>query len=277
MNEILYNKLSQLKTLIKEREKIAIAFSGGVDSTFLLKIAKDTLTNNNVVAVTAKNMLMPENEFIESKKLAELIGVRQIVIETDEAIMGNENIKNNKHDRCYHCKKINFSKIKEVSRNLGYKYVADGSNLDDTKEYRPGFKALYENGIISPLIDAHLTKIEIREISKELKLPTWDKPSFSCLATRFPYNTNLTKESLIRVEKAENYIKKFDVNQLRIRSHNNDIAIIEVTENDFNKILDNKKDIVNKLREIGYKYIALDIEGYYSGKINRQLEIKNEY
>jgi len=276
MKEILENKLNQLKVLIKEMGKAAIAFSGGVDSTFLLKIAKDVLTSDNVLAVTVKSMLMPQSEFVESKKLAEFIGVRQVVVETNELLFKNESIKNNKYDRCYYCKKINFAKILEISRNLGYKYVADGSNLDDTKEYRPGFKALYEIGIISPLIDAHLTKTEIREISKELKLSTWEKPSFACLATRFPYNTIITEERLSRVEEAEAFIRKFNVSQLRVRSHN-DIAIIEVMNDDFNKILDNKRDIVNTLREIGYKYITLDIEGYYNGKIDRLLEIKDEY
>ncbi|MEM0054440.1 MAG: ATP-dependent sacrificial sulfur transferase LarE [Nitrososphaeria archaeon] len=271
MEEVLSNKLNTLKRNIGKIEKLAVAFSGGVDSTFLLKVAADVLTKNNVIAITVKSPLIPQSEFTESVQLAEAIGTKQIIIDTENELFENENIKNNKYDRCYYCKKINFSKIVDLSRTLGFGFVADGSNFDDIKDYRPGFKALYELGIISPLIDAHLTKSEIRELSKELKLSTYDKPAFACLATRFSYNTSVTYELLNRVETTEEFIKQFNIRQLRVRDHK-DTARIEVLPEDFNKILEYRETIIKKFRELGYKYISLDIEGYDTGKMNRQLE-----
>jgi len=247
---------------------VTVAFSGGVDSTFLLKIAHDEL-REKAVAVTAVSNTYSQKEQKDAELFTKNIGVEHILIDTDE--INIKNFSKNPTDRCYYCKKELFSKIKELANDKKINYVLDGSNADDIKDYRPGMKALRELGIISPLIDADLTKNEIRKISKEMKLETWNKPAFACLASRFPYNTKITKSRLKKIEKAEDFTRKIGIKQFRVRYHG-EIARIEVPKDEFQIIIENSDKIVKKFKSFGFKYITLDIQGYRPGSLNEVLE-----
>lgn len=260
-------KLNKLKNILENMDSALIAYSGGVDSTFLLKIAHNTL-GNKVIAVTARSLTYPKEELKEAKRLAKLIGVRHTIISSEET--KNKNFKNNHKNRCYYCKKELFSKLKDIAKKEKMNYVLDASNYDDGKDFRPGMKAINELNIKSPLKDAKLTKQNIRFLSKKLKLTTWNKPSFACLATRFPYGDKITNKKLIIVNKAENYLKKLGIKQLRIR-HHNAIARIEVNKKDFSLLLKNPDNIIKKFKKLGFSYITLDLEGYRTGSMNEVL------
>jgi uncharacterized protein len=261
-------KLERLEGYLANLEKLAVAFSGGVDSTFLLKVAHMIL-GDNVVAITVNGAIHPGWEIESSKEIASRIGVRQILLDMD--IFKNENIVTNPPDRCYHCKMAIFSMIKKTAKGYGIKNVADGSNIDDAGDYRPGMRALKELGILSPLRDAGLGKEEIRILSKELGLPTWDKPALSCLATRIPYNTRITEETLSMIEAGEDFLRGLGFSQIRLR-HLGNLAKIEVPPEDMMRLLEVREMVVKKLREIGYTYITMDMEGYNMGSMNRTIK-----
>jgi len=260
-------KLDNLRKRLLELENVAIAYSGGVDSNFLLKVAKDTL-KDKVIAVTINAMMHSNREIEESINYAKEFGVNHIVVNIDNFKV-EEFIKNN-NDRCYHCKKEVFKTIKEIAAKHNVKYVLDGTNLDDLGDFRPGLKALEELNIISPLKESKLTKEDIRILSKKMNLNTHNKPAFACLATRIPYGTKITKELLKKIEKSEEYLVSIGFNQFRVRAHN-DIARIEVGKDEiykfFNEDLLNKTD--KKLKEIGFKYVTLDMAGYKMGSMNK--------
>ncbi|GFZ29771.1 adenine nucleotide alpha hydrolase [Clostridium zeae] len=265
----LKEKFQLLKDIIKEKGSAAVAFSGGVDSTFLVKVAYEVL-GERLIAVTATSSTYPERELKEAIKYAKDMGAKHIIISSEE--LDIEGFASNPKNRCYYCKKELFTKIKDVALENGVKYVFDGSNLDDNGDYRPGMQAARELEVISPLKQAGLTKNDIRELSKELGLPTWDKPSFACLSSRFPYGHKITLPKLKMVDQAEQFLLDMGIKQVRVR-HHGEIARIEVApeerEQFFNIELMDK--IGNKFKEIGFTYVTLDMLGYRTGSMNEVL------
>ena len=257
-------KLKKLKQFLKEMGSLVLAYSGGVDSTFLLKVAADTL-KDRVLAVTAKSPTYPEQEYINAMKIAQGFEVKFLSIFTDEFLQLE--FVHNSPDRCYYCKQQLFTRLKEIARRENLKWVADGSNFDDRTDFRPGRKAAAELGVRSPLDEVRLTKEEIRMLSRELGLPTWDKPSLACLASRVPYGVSLTREILERINQAEEFMRSMGLGQVRVR-HHEEIARIEVQPADMEKVIYHREKIGAKLKALGYTYIVLDLEGYRPGSLN---------
>jgi uncharacterized protein len=263
-------KLTHLTRILKEMDSVLVAYSGGVDSAFLLKVARDTL-GDHVYAVTAESEIHPDFEIEGARELAKKLDVRHELVRSTE--MEDETFLANPPDRCYHCKKHVFSELKSIAEKNGIPWIADGSNVDDTGDYRPGMKALEELGIRSPLREAGLTKAEIRELSKELGLPTWNRPAMACLASRIPYGTRITPEALKRVAEAERLLRKLGFQQVRVRDHGT-VARIEVPPGEKKALLDEEMSalLVIKLKTLGYKYVSLDLEGYRTGSLNEALK-----
>lgn len=261
------NKLENLYKYLKNFENIAVAFSGGVDSTFLLKAAKNVL-GSNAIAITINSSLVPKRENKEAADFCKNENIKHFIFEKN--VFDIDEFTNNPPDRCYICKKALFSEVIKIAKNNGIKNIAEGSNINDTKDYRPGLKAIKELGIKSPFIESGLTKNEIRQLSKEMNLPTWEKPSFACLASRFAYGEEITKEKLNMIDKAEQMLFDLDFKQFRVRIHNN-MARIEVVKNEFEKILEYSSKISNYFKEIGFDYVTMDLEGYRTGSMNEGL------
>ncbi|MFZ7120493.1 MAG: ATP-dependent sacrificial sulfur transferase LarE [Eubacteriaceae bacterium] len=258
------NRYEELKDYIRTLGNVAIAFSGGVDSTFLLKAAYEAL-GNKTVAITIKAPFHLQWEINEAIKLAEDINVKQIILE--EKIMPE--IKYNPNDRCYICKKKIFQKIIEYCINNNIDYVLDGSNIDDTKDYRPGLKALKELNVLSPLMELKFTKNEIRDLSKRLNLKTWNKPAYACILSRIQYGQEVTVQDLRMIENSECYLIKQGFHSVRVRMHGK-VARIEIPSNEMEKILDvnRLRQINQELKKIGFSYVTLDLEGYRMGSQN---------
>lgn len=270
----LQQKFQRLKEILIEAGSGAVAFSGGVDSTFLLKVAHDVL-GDKIVAVTARSSTYPEREYNEAKEYVKQFGVKHITIISEELEI--EGFAKNPINRCYFCKTELFSKVREEANKLNLSNVFDGSNFDDLGDFRPGMKAAKEQGVISPLKQAKLTKADIRELSKMLNIPTWNKPAFACLSSRFPYGKEITVEKLSMVEKAEQFLMDLGFRQLRVR-HHDEIARIEVAPEDRSKFFDLElMDKVGKeFKAIGFKYVTLDIIGYRTGSMNEVLSEKEK-
>jgi uncharacterized protein len=269
----MHTKLVTLKNILIEIGSALIAYSGGVDSTFLLKIAKDVL-GENVLAVTIISPVYPAEEIDQAKALAQQLGVRHELFETHD--LSQPYFVNNPPDRCYWCKKDLFTHLVNLAKEHNLKYVLDGTNVDDLSDFRPGMKAVQELGIRSPLKEAGLTKAEIRALSKDYGLPTWNKPSLACLASRFPYGTAITSELLAKIDHAERLIRKSGIPQVRVRHHGH-IAKIEVLPEDLPKLIIEplRTQLVTYLKQAGYAYVTLDLEGYRTGSMNEILPTKH--
>lgn len=264
-----FEKKEKLILLFQNLGQIAIAFSGGVDSTFLLKTAHDAL-GENVIALTVSSGVFPERELREAEDFCKKEGIRQIVLSFDELEV--EGFQDNPPDRCYLCKKALFQKMKEKAEAEGISVIAEGSNIDDMGDYRPGLKAVAELEILSPLREVGLNKEEIRLLSKKLKLPTWKKPSFACLASRFVYGEQITREKLSMVERAEQLLMDMGFQQMRVRVHGN-LARVEVLPEDISRLLESqlREEILSRFQKFGFAYVSLDLKGYRTGSMNEVL------
>ncbi|HEB71782.1 MAG TPA: ATP-dependent sacrificial sulfur transferase LarE [Nitrospirae bacterium] len=266
------NKRRKLESALKELGSVVIAFSGGVDSAFLTKVAADTLSSNGgrALAVTAKSGSLPKRELDEAIELARLIGIKHRVIESDE--MSVEGYVSNPPDRCYYCKSELFGKLTAIANDEGFNAVLDGANADDMAGHRPGSKAADEMKVRSLLREAGLTKKEIRVLSRGLGLPTWDKPAFACLASRFPYGEAITDDKLAMVERSEQILAEQGFTQFRVRYHG-DVARIELNQAEISKAV--KPEVAEQINtaftRIGFKYVAVDIIGYRTGSMNEGL------
>src|SRR3989338_8068680 len=263
------SKIKRLKKIIKRLGSIVVAYSGGLDSTFLLKATLDTLGRKNVLAVTARSETYPESEYLCALKMAKKFKARHITIDTKE--LGIKNFRANPVNRCYYCKKELFRKLKEIAKRNGIKNVADGANHNDLKDIRYGMKAARELGVVSPLLEARIGKALIRKYSRKMGLATWSKPSFACLASRFQYSENIDEAGLLKIDRAEEYLRKLGIKQVRVRVHK-DIARIETYKGDIPKALKHRASIVKYLKSLGFIYITLDLEGYRTGSMHEPLK-----
>ncbi len=269
MNNTLYEKQAKLKELLLSYGNLAVAFSGGVDSTFLLQTAHDVL-GDRALAVTAAPVFVPPRELQEAKDFCSSRGIQQIVIPAEA--LNIDSVRHNPPDRCYHCKHEIFGNILRVAGENGISFVAEGSNTDDVGDYRPGMRAIRELGVKSPLLEAGLSKEDIRALSREMGLPTWDKPSFACLASRFVYGEQITDERLFMVDRAEQLLMDLGFRQFRVRIHG-DLARIELLPEDLETLIrqDLREKVYRSLKEYGFSYVTLDLAGYRTGSMNETI------
>jgi pyridinium-3,5-biscarboxylic acid mononucleotide sulfurtransferase len=264
------DKLAKLEGLVARCGGALVAFSGGVDSTFLLSVAKDAL-GANLLAVTVAFPAVPAAEVRRARALARSLKARHLVVRADD-VADMERFRGNPPDRCYHCKKAILSKLATIAQALGFPCILEASNVDDLGDYRPGRRAVKELGARSPLVEAGITKADIRALSKARGLPTWNKPSAACLASRIPYGDEITREKLARIEKGESYLAKLGFSVARLR-HHGELARIEVPAAEIPRLASGalRGRIAAKLKALGFRYITFDLEGYRSGSLNEAL------
>lgn len=271
MDKALLDKYDRLKDYLASLGSVAVAFSSGVDSTFLLYAAKEAL-GDHAIAVTASSCSFPERELKEAKEYCQKMGIRHFVIKSEELEI--EGFSHNPKNRCYLCKHELFEKIGALAKEQGINEIAEGSNLDDNGDYRPGLQAVAELGVKSPLRHIGFTKQEIRELSRYLNIPTWNKQSFACLSSRFPYGDLINEKKLKMVDRAEQLLLDMGFHQLRVRIHG-DVARIELLPDEFPKFMEEKTrlSVYKKFKEYGFSYVTLDVLGYRMGSMNETLDV----
>jgi pyridinium-3,5-biscarboxylic acid mononucleotide sulfurtransferase len=263
-------KHARLREILQSMESVLVAFSGGVDSVLLLNVAQEVL-GDKVLAVTAVSQLTSRQERHDATAMADLIGAAHLVIESDD--LADALFRSNPTDKCYHCKLRRFTLLTQMAREKGYNVVVDGTNRDDFGDYRPGMKAIGELGIRSPLSEAGFDKAEIRQLSRRLGLPTWDKPAFACLASRIPYGSEITAEKLKQIDEGEIFVRDLGIcQQVRVRHHGT-VARLEVTPEAVDRFLEaeTRKRIADYFKKLGFQFVALDLEGYSMGSLNREI------
>ncbi len=270
MTNDIKTKYNTLQSILRSMGSVAIGYSGGVDSTLLVKVAVDVL-GDKTLAMIGRSKTYPTREFEEAVALADKIGARYVVVDTEET--DDLKFRENPPDRCYYCKTELFGKLQELAERERIAWIADGTIADDVGDFRPGMRAKSENNVRSPLLEAGMTKEDVRSVSKELGLPTWDKPSFACLSSRFPYGTGITPENLTKVDHAETFLRDAGFRRFRVRFHDEHTARIEVGPDDIPRFLDPvfRDAIVTRFKELGFLYVTLDLKGYRTGSMNEVL------
>ena len=274
----LESKYLRLQSILRELGSVVIGYSGGVDSTLLLKVAVDTL-GNKALAVIGRSETYPTREYEEAIRLALEFGAHYEEVRTEET--DNLKFKENPIDRCYYCKTELFSKLKVIAAERGIPWIADGTITDDLGDFRPGMKAKKEQNVRSPLLEANMSKADVRALSKYLGLPTWEKGSFACLSSRFPYGFAITREALQKIDSAETLFRDWGFRYFRVRYHDEKTARIEVGQDEISRLFDDelRTSIVTNLKKLGFTYVTLDLQGYRTGSMNEVLtiEIKESY
>lgn len=278
MRQTVSEKYERLQHILSEMGNVAVGYSGGVDSTLLVKVAVDVL-GSRAIAMIGRSETYPTREFEEAVALAEQIGARYVVVDTEETDVIK--FQENPPDRCYYCKGELFGKLRTIAERERIAWIADGTITDDVGDFRPGMRAKTEGNVRSPLLEAGLSKQEVREISYHLGLPTWDKPAFACLSSRFPYGMGITKGNLVRVDNAETFLRDLGFRHFRVRFHDEHTARIEVGQQELKRLIDDdlRVRVVQQFKDLGFTYVTLDLQGYRTGSMNEVLpvELKLQY